>query len=207
MDSSAVLNSDSLLAGIGKLQAQITVAGVSKATAYGSVNLSNVVGGYGGFSLTGVTGGGSFLDDSNSHGYWRAATGFLWTCDNTGLFLAKNDIGSSSDETLKTNWRNVGPDFIKQLSRVKHGIYDRIDIEATQVGVSAQSVLREVPDLEHVVHEGEDGKLTVAYANAALVSAVELAADAVRKDEVIAQQAELIRLLTERVTALENKPA
>lgn len=204
---SAIVATDSVLGALGKLQAQITDIGISKATVYGSVNLSNVVSGWGGFSLTGITGGGSFLDNGTTHGYWRSATSFLWTCDNNGLFLAKGDIGSSSDETLKKNWRALDSDFIKRLANIKHGIYDRTDIDATQVGVSAQSVLKEAPDLQYTVHEGPDGKLTVAYANAAMVSVVELAIDAVRKDELIAQQAELIQKLTERVVALENKTA
>lgn len=204
-DVSAVTNLDNVLSGIGKLQAQFSNLGISKPGTSGSLDVSGIAGGYAGINFT--ASGGSLRDTGAVHSFWRPATGDLWTCDNNGLFLAKGDVGSSSDETLKTNWRNFSPDFIKQLANIKHGIYDRIDIDATQVGVSAQSILKEAPDLHHTVHEGPDGKLTVAYANAALVSAVKLAADAVRKDELIAQQAELIRRLTERVDALENKSA
>ncbi len=207
VDISAVSSLDSVLTGIGKLQAQFTNLGISKPGTYGSLNISSVVGGYAGINFTGIAGGGSLRDNGSIHSYWRSGTGDLWTCDNTGLFLAKNDVGSSSDETLKTNWRNFNSDFIKRLAKVQCGIYDRVDIEATQVGVSAQSILREIPDLEHAVHEGPDGKLTFAYANAAMVSAVELAADAVRKDALIAQQSEMIQELIARVVALENKTA
>lgn len=206
-DISAVSSLDSMLSGIGKLQAQFTNLGLSKPGVYGSLDASGAAGGIAGINFTGIAGGGSFRDNGSVHSYWRAATGDLWTCDNTGLFLAKNDVGSSSDETLKTNWRDFNSDFVKRLANVQHGIYDRVDIEATQVGVSAQSILREIPDLEHAVHEGPDGKLTFAYANAAMVSAVELAADAVRKDALIAQQAEMIQELIARVAVLENKIA
>lgn len=82
------------------------------------------------------------------------------------------NISGSSDETLKKNWRDLPPDFIEQLSKVKNGIYDRTDQEKTQVGVSAQSLQ---PVMEHAVTEGEDGKLSVAYGNAALVAAIKLA--------------------------------
>ena len=206
-DISTVSSLDSMLSGIGKLQAQFTNLGLSKPGVYGSLDASGAAGGIAGINFTGIAGGGSFRDNGSVHSYWRAATGDLWTCDNTGLFLAKNDVGSSSDETLKTNWKDFNSDFVKRLANVQHGIYDRVDIEATQVGVSAQSILREIPDLEHAVHEGPDGKLTFAYANAAMVSAVELAVDAVRKDVLIAQQAEMIQELIARVVALENKTA
>ena len=206
-DISAVSSLDSMLTGIGKLQAQFTNLGLSRPGVSGSLDVAGAAGGVAGINFTGIAGGGSFRDNGSVHSYWRAATGDLWTCDNSGLFLAKNDVGSSSDETLKTNWRDFNSDFIKRLAKVQRGIYDRVDIEATQVGVSAQSILREIPDLERAVHEGPDGKLTFAYANAAMVSAVELAADAVRKDALIAQQSEMIQGLIARVVALENKTA
>ena len=206
-DVSVVSSLDNVLTGVGKLQAQFTNLGLSRPGVSGSLDVSGAAGGIAGINFTGIAGGGSFRDNGSVHSYWRSGTGDLWTCDNTGLFLAKNDVGSSSDETLKTNWRDFNSDFIKRLANVQRGIYDRVDIEATQVGVSAQSILREIPDLEHAVHEGSDGKLTFAYANAAMVSAVELAADAVRKDALIAQQAEMIQELIARVAVLENKMA
>ena len=67
---------------------------------------------------------------------------------------------------------DLQPDFIEQLAKVKHGIYDRTDQESTQVGVGAQSLR---PVMEHAVMEDADGKLSVAYGNAALVAAVKLA--------------------------------
>jgi hypothetical protein len=107
------------------------------------------------------------------------------TFDGTNLTCAGN-VNASSDETLKTNWRDLPVDFIEQLAQVKHGIYDRIDINVTQVGVGAQS-LRLV--MEHAVTEGEDGKLTVAYGNAALVAAIKLA------ERVVVLEAKLEQLI------------
>lgn len=107
------------------------------------------------------------------------------TFDGTNLTCAGN-VNASSDETLKTNWRDLPVDFIEQLAQVKHGIYDRIDINVTQVGVGAQS-LRLV--MEHAVMEGEDGKLTVAYGNAALVAAIKLA------ERVVVLEAKLEQLI------------
>lgn len=105
-----------------------------------------------------------------------------------GAIVMKGNITAYSDERVKTNWRDLQPDFIEQLAKVKHGIYDRTDQEITQVGVSAQS-LQSV--LEHTVLENDHGQLSVAYGNAALVSAIKLA--------------ERVIELQERLKALESK--
>ena len=80
-------------------------------------------------------------------------------------------FSASSDESLKTNWRDVAPDFIEQLAGVKSGIFDRIEGGNTEVGVGAQS-LQKV--LEQAVVAGEDGKLSVNYGGAALVACIQL---------------------------------
>jgi hypothetical protein len=89
-----------------------------------------------------------------------------------GAIVMKGNITAYSDERVKTNWRDLQPDFIEQLAKVKHGIYDRTDQEITQVGVSAQSLQ---PILEHAVIENDHGQLSVAYGNAALVACIKLA--------------------------------
>jgi len=108
------------------------------------------------------------------------------------LYVSGNTV-SYSDERLKENWRDVQGDFVEQLARVKHGIFDRIDSGVTQVGVSAQS-LREV--LEPAVVENRDGMLTVNYGNAALLSAVKLAQRVVDQEARIAKlEAALAKLI------------
>jgi hypothetical protein len=91
---------------------------------------------------------------------------------STAALVVGGNITAYSDERRKTNWRDLQPDFIEQLAKVKHGIYDRTDVEVTQVGVSAQSLR---PVMEHAVMENENGDLSVAYGNAALVACVKLA--------------------------------
>lgn len=81
-------------------------------------------------------------------------------------------VTANSDESLKTNWRGLPTDFVEQLAKVKHGTYDRVDMELTQDGVSAQSLK---PLLPNSVLANEEGILSVAYGNAAMVSAIKLA--------------------------------
>jgi hypothetical protein len=81
------------------------------------------------------------------------------------------DVNSVSDTRFKTNWRSLPEDFLDQLSEVQYGIYDRLDIDATQAGVSAQDLRSVLPE---VITENEAGYLSVNYGAAALVAIIEL---------------------------------
>lgn len=104
---------------------------------------------------------------------------------NAGAITSSGTITANSDETLKTNWRGLSADFVEQLAKVKHGTYDRTDIELTQDGVAAQSLQKLMPNS---VLKGANGILSVAYGNAALVSAIKLA------ERVVALEARLAAL-------------
>jgi hypothetical protein len=88
---------------------------------------------------------------------------------------ATGNVTAFSDERLKTNWRSLSNDFIESLANLKHGIYDRIDLDGqTQIGVSAQSLQSFMP--QAVMQENDEMKtLSVVYGNAAMVSCVQLA--------------------------------
>lgn len=86
--------------------------------------------------------------------------------------LSSTTVAGSSDARLKKNWRELAPDFLEQLAKVKAGVYDRTDLELTQVGVPAQDLQ---PVLPNAVLEDAEGMLSVAYGNAALVAAIKLA--------------------------------
>jgi hypothetical protein len=97
--------------------------------------------------------------------------------DASGNFTANNitangDVTSSSDESLKTDWSDVIYDFVEQLAKVKSGVYKRVDTGEIQAGVGAQSLAGILPQ---VVKLDENGLMSVAYGQAAMVSAVELA--------------------------------
>lgn len=108
-------------------------------------------------------------------------------CDEDGNLDVVGSFTSTSDERLKTNWADLPSDFVERLSEVKHGSYDRTDIVARQVGVSAQSLRNVIPE---AVDENAEGMLAVAYGNAALVAAIELAKE--------------VRLLKAQVKALKG---
>jgi hypothetical protein len=117
-------------------------------------------------------------------GGWSASAN-AFRMDGSGNLTMLANVTAYSDERVKTNWRDLRPDFIERLAEVKHGIYDRTDQVATQVGVSAQS-LQDI--LEHAVMADAKGQLSVAYGNAALVAAVKLA------ERVVALEARLAAL-------------
>jgi hypothetical protein len=104
-------------------------------------------------------------------GGWSAAAN-RFQMDMSGNLTMSGTIAASSDERYKTNWRGYTVDFIEQLANLKHGTYDRTDEVLTQDGVSAQSLQSLLP---HSVSTDADGRLSVNYGGAALVSAIQLA--------------------------------
>jgi len=79
---------------------------------------------------------------------------------------------ASSDERLKENWEDLPDTFLDALANVKHGSYNRVGNELREAGVSAQSLFAIFPE---TVVADDKGMLSVAYGNAALVAAIELA--------------------------------
>jgi len=150
------------------------------------------------FTATGAGAGVQLTDRSNSANNWiMYSASNIWrvysstavadrlSVDASGNLTASGNVTAYSDERLKKDWSDLSCDFINDLANLKHGKYTRTDIHERQVGVSAQS-LREI--LPEAVMESEDGMLSVAYGNAALVAAVQLA------KEVVALRAEIAEL-------------
>lgn len=88
---------------------------------------------------------------------------------STGTLTA-TAMSASSDETLKTNWRDV-PDMIEAMAGVKHGEFDWLDGSGSDLGVSAQSLLKV---LAAAVKTDGQGKLAVNYGAAALITCIQL---------------------------------
>ena len=146
--------------------------------------------------ITGIT--INYNNDSNStyQMLWGSGNAIYGTagiyCNPSIDYMYAAAFSATSDETLKTNWRNFSSNFIEELSKVKSGTYDRVDVELTQDGVSAQSLQTILPNS---VTEGKDGKLSVNYGNAALVSSIELAKRVVEQDKRIAELEKLVSKL------------
>jgi hypothetical protein len=104
--------------------------------------------------------------------------------DTSGDMTVANNITAFSDERLKENWKPLAEDFIGKLSEVKAGSFDRIDTGKRQVGVSAQDLVKVLPE---AVLEGSDGYLSVAYGHAALTACVELAKEVVSLRKELAE--------------------
>jgi len=81
-------------------------------------------------------------------------------------------VAANSDETLKTDWVDLGDGFVESLAVLKAGTYLRTDTGVRQVGVSAQSLQK---FLQEAVEANESGILSVAYGHAALAACVKLA--------------------------------
>ena len=104
--------------------------------------------------------------------YSGTSNSILLNLTHAGNLTASGNVTAYSDENLKKDWDDLPSDFVPRLAQVKNGTYTRIDSDIRQIGVGAQSLK---PLMSEAVLEGSDGILSVAYGNAALASAVELA--------------------------------
>jgi hypothetical protein len=107
-------------------------------------------------------------------GGWSANAWRWYINANNGDMVAAGNVTAYSDERLKKDWAALPVDFIERLAAVKSGTYTRIDTNERQAGSSAQDWQGLLPEV--VMAGADDDKtLSLAYGNAALVSAVELA--------------------------------
>ncbi len=158
------VNSTSLL-GSGNVAVQATlVSGTNIKTVNGTSLL-----GSGDLAVSAAPAGSTTQVQYNNAGAFAGSANL--TFNGTNLTCG-GTITANSDESLKINWRGYSDDFVERLAQIKHGTYDRTDVELTQDGVSAQSLQAL---LANSVLKNEDGILSVAYGNAALVSAIQLA--------------------------------
>lgn len=135
-------------------------------------------------SGAGVSPGGATTQvQFNNAGVFAGSANLVF--DGTNLTCGGN-ITANSDERLKTNWRALPDDFVSHLAQVRHGVYDRLDVGETQVGVSAQSLQAL---LAQAVLVNKDGFLSVAYGNAALVACIQLAQKVVALEQTVAKLA------------------
>jgi hypothetical protein len=133
---------------------------------------SNYITGIGEFDIYDATASTTRVRVSSSGNVGIGALTPAFTLTVSGAIQASGNVGAYSDERVKKNWRDLGPDFVDQLAEIKSGVYDRVDVELTQVGVGAQSLQKILPE---AVMSDPEGNLSVTYGNAALAICVELA--------------------------------
>lgn len=107
-------------------------------------------------------------------GGWSATSWRWYTSLSTGDMTAAGNVTAYSDERLKKDWANLSPTFLEDLAKVKYGTYTRIDTGERQAGASAQDMQKLLAEVVSVGAD-EDKTLSLAYGNAALVAAIELA--------------------------------
>lgn len=129
-------------------------------------------------------------------GGWSASSWRWYVNLGNGDMVAAGNVTAYSDERLKKDWGTLPDDFVEQLAAVKHGTYTRIDSGARQVGVSAQSLQGPLPEAVGLAEDGDT--LQVAYGNAALVAAVQLAQKLLHTCDRVAQlEAKLAKIAGE----------
>lgn len=115
------------------------------------------------------------------------------TFTSAGTWTTTGDQVISSDAALKKNWREVGYG-IEEIANCTVGRFDWKDGHGTSVGSKAQDWLPLVPELVH----GEEGNMTLAYGQIALVNSILLAKHETEQDKEIAR-------LKARVKELETR--
>ena len=144
------------------------------------------------FHREGVYGAHFGLDTDNWFSTYGWSAGGGYTSMRVGALVASGNVTAYSDERLKKDWEALPINFVQNLALVKVGTFTRIDSEERQVGVSAQSLKNLMPE---AVIDGE--YLSVAYGNAALASAVELAKEVMSLNARIARLEALVSKLIE----------
>jgi hypothetical protein len=110
-----------------------------------------------------------------------------------GSLTTSGDQTISSDATLKTNWRELNY-TVKDIANVKIGVFDWKDGHGTSAGSVAQDWKKLIPELVH----GDEGNMTLAYGQVALLNTVLLARHENEQDKKIEE-------LKNRIAALENE--
>ena len=132
--------------------------------------------------------------NGNQIGFTLTVAGWAFYSASNGNAWCAGSLTQSSDDRKKQDWSPMAADFIERMAQVRRGTYTRTDLRMRQVGVSAQSVEQVLPE---AVTTDEQGYKSVAYSNAALVLAIELANKVLDQDE-------RMNALEARLAALES---
>ena len=124
-------------------------------------------------------------------GGWSASSN-RFQMDMSGNLTMAGNVTAYSDERLKEDWEELKSDYVEKLATIKSGTYTRIDTKERQAGASAQDWNNLLPE---VISKDNEGYLSLAYGNAALVSAIELAKRVIDQENRITKLEALIQQL------------
>lgn len=110
-----------------------------------------------------------------------------------GALVTTGDQTVASDATLKKNWRGLNYG-IEDIARATAGVFDWKDGHGTSAGTIAQEWKDLIPELVH----GEEGGMSLAYGQAAMLNTILLARHETEQDREIRQ-------LKARVDELETR--
>lgn len=167
---------------------------------HGGATRASVATTNGNLHLDGTTNSGVYLNWYNSGTagafFGNGAGGQVGRVDGGGNATFSGNVSGASDERLKTDWEVLPADYIERLAKVKSGTYTRLDSGARQAGASAQDMQKLLKETV-MTADDEAGTLSLAYGNAALVSAIELAKDNVDLRARVAKLEALVSKLIE----------
>ena len=127
-----------------------------------------------GMDPTGTTYGGRF--------YWYYTGSYLAYLTTTGIFVSTGDQVVSSDRTLKTNFKDVTYS-VADIANAPAVTFDWKDGRGRSAGSIAQYWKDILPELVH----GEEGNMSLAYGQLALVNTILLARQSESHEERIAR--------------------
>ena len=130
----------------------------------------------------------AYSDSANSKIVLAASTGIFLDCSTTvtGSFTSTGDQVVSSDATLKTNLQDVTYS-VEDIAKTRAVTFDWKDGRGKSAGSIAQDWKPLIPELVH----GEEGSMTLAYGQIALVNTI--------------IEAREIEVLKKRVAELEDE--
>ncbi len=123
---------------------------------------------------------------SNDTFFWNYGGSYVASLTSTGTLTTIGDQVLSSDATLKTNWRGLNYG-VEDIAKATAGVFDWKDGRGSSAGTIAQDWKKLVPELVH----GEEGNMTLAYGQLALVNTI--------------LEAREIERLKAKITELENE--
>jgi len=118
----------------------------------------------------------------------------------SGTFVSTGDQAISSDATLKKNWRPLRYG-VSEIAAATAGVFDWKDGRGSSAGTKAQDWLPLVPELVH----GNEGSMTLAYGQIAMLNTILLARHENEQDREIRRLKEKVKLLNNEVLRLKGK--